>query len=146
MIGAESFVGINFWAVLVAAVASMILGFLWYSPILFARPWMRLMGIDPDDKAKLAEMQKGAGKLYVISFVASIVSAVVLAKIIDITSINSIAYGMKFGFFVWLGFVATVQLTGALFSKQPARLFLINTGYQLVCYLAMGAILAKWPR
>ena len=145
MIGAESFAGINFWAVLVAAVATMILGFLWYSPILFARPWMRLMGIDPDDKAKLAEMRKGAGKLYAMSFIASLVSALVLAKIIDITSINSIFYGMKFGFFVWLGFVATVQLTGALFSKQPTKLFLINTGYQLVCYLAMGAILAKWP-
>ena len=145
MIGAGSFVGINFWAVLVAAVATMILGFLWYSPILFARPWMRLMGIDPDDKAKLAEMQKGAGKLYALSFVASIVSALVLAKIIDIGSINSIPYGMKFGFFVWLGFVATVQLTGALFSKQPTKLFLINTGYQLVCYVAMGGILAKWP-
>jgi len=145
MIGAESFVGINFWAVLVAAVATMVLGFLWYSPMLFARPWMRLMGIDPDDKAKLAEMQKCAGKLYVISFVASIVSAVVLAKIIDITSINSIPYGMKFGFFVWLGFVATVQLTGALFSKQPTKLFLINTGYQLVCYVVMGGILARWP-
>jgi Protein of unknown function (DUF1761) len=93
----------------------------------------------------MAEMQRGAGKLYGLSFVASVVSAIVLAKIIDITSINTILYGMKVGFAVWLGFVATVQLTGALFSKQPAMLFLINTGYQLVCYLAMGAILAKLP-
>ena len=145
MIGAESFAGINFLAVFVAAIASMILGFLWYSPILFAGPWMRLMGVDPNDKAKLAEMQKGAGKLYGLSFVASVVSAIVLAKIIDITSVNTIFYGMKVGFAVWLGFVATVQLTGALFSKQPTMLFLINTGYQLVCYLAMAAILAKWP-
>ena len=145
MIGAESFAGINFLAVFVAAIASMVLGFLWYSPMLFARPWMRLMGIDPDDKAKLAEMQKGAGKLYGISFVASLVSAFVLAKIIAISTVITIPYGMKVGFAVWLGFVATVQLTGALFAKQPTKLFLINTGYQLVCYLAMGAILAKWP-
>jgi hypothetical protein len=145
MIRSGSFAGINFLAVFVAAVATMVLGFLWYSPILFARPWMRLMGVDSNDKAKMAEMQKGAGKLYGLSFVASVVSAIVLAKIIDITSINTILYGMKVGFAVWLGFVATVQLTGALFSKQPAMLFLINTGYQLVCYLAMGAILAKWP-
>ncbi|HKM84953.1 MAG TPA: DUF1761 domain-containing protein [Terriglobales bacterium] len=145
MIGAYSFVGINFWAVLVCAVATMAIGFLWYSPILFAGPWMRLMGIDCNDKAKLAEMQKGAGKLYGISLVASIVSAVVLAKIIDVTSVNTIPYGMKIGFAVWLGFVTIVQLTGALFSKQPTKLYLINTGYQLVCYLAMGAILAKWP-
>jgi surface polysaccharide O-acyltransferase-like enzyme len=83
--------------------------------------------------------------MYALSFLASIVSAVVLAKIIVLTSVITIPYGMKIGFAIWLGFVTTVQLTGALFSKQPAKLYLINTGYQLVCYLAMGAILAKWP-
>jgi len=123
----------------------MVIGFLWYSRILFARPWMRLMGYDPDDKAKLAEMQKGAGKLYGITFVATVISAVVLAKLIDLTSVNTVLYGMKVGFFIWLGFVATVQLTGALFTRQPIKLFLINAGYQLVCYMTMGAILAKWP-
>jgi hypothetical protein len=138
--------GINFWSVLVAAVATLVLGFLWYSPFLFANPWMRLMGIDPNDKAKLAEMRKSAGTLYGLSFVASIVSALVLAKIIVLTTVNTIPYGMKVGFAVWLGFVTTVQLTGALFGKQPSKLYLINTGYQLVCYLAMGAILAVWPR
>ncbi len=145
MIGAHSFAGINPWAVLVSAIATMVIGFLWYSRILFATPWMRLMGFDPNDKAKIAEMQKGAGKTYGLAFVASIASAVVLAKIIDIATVNTVLYGMKIGFAVWLGFVTTVQLTGALFGKQPTKLYLINTGYQLVCYLAMGAILAKWP-
>lgn len=145
IIGPNTFCGITLWGVLAASVASMVIGFLWYSPLLFARPWMRLMGYDPDDKAKLAEMQKGAGKLYGITFVATVVSAVVLAKIIDLTSVVTILYGMKVGFGIWLGFVATVQLTGALFTKQPVKLFLINTGYQLVCYMTMGAILAKWP-
>jgi hypothetical protein len=137
--------GINLWSVLVAAVATMVVGFLWYSPLLFARPWMVLMGYDPNDKAKLAEMQQGAGKMYGLSFVASLVSAAVLAKIIAITTVNSALYGMKVGSAVWLGFVATVQLTGVLFAKQPTKLYLINTGYQLVCYLVMGAILAVWP-
>jgi hypothetical protein len=139
------FMGISLWSVLVAAVATMILGFLWYSPILFANPWMRLMGIDPNDKAKLAETRKGAGKLYGLAFAASLVSAMVLAKIIVITTVNTIPYGMKIGFAIWLGFVTTVQFTGALFSKQPPKLYLINTAYQLVCYLVMGAILAVWP-
>ncbi|SRR5579862_7081839 len=137
--------GINLWSVLTAAVATMVLGFLWYSPLLFAKPWMILMGYDPEDKEKLAEMQKGAGKMYGMSFVASLVSAAVLAKIVAITTVSSALYGMKVGFAVWLGFVATVQLTSVLFAKQPVKLYLINTGYQLVCYLAMGAILAVWP-
>ena len=140
------FMGVNLWSVLVAAVATMILGFLWYSPLLFAKPWTVAMGYDPNDKAKMEEMRKGAGKLYGITFVASLLSAFVLAKIIDVTTVNAALYGMKIGFAVWLGFVTTVQLTSTLFKKRPIKLYLIDTGYQLVCYLVMGAILAKWPK
>lgn len=137
---------VNLWSVLVAAIATMVLGFIWYSPLLFARPWMLAMGYDPEDKSKMQEMQKSAGLSYMISFVASLVSAFVLAKIIDVTTVNTVLYGMKLGFAVWLAFVTTVQLTAKLFGNQSTKLYLINTGYQLVCYLAMGAILAVWPR
>ena len=140
--------GVNVWAVLVGALATMVVGFLWYSPMLFANPWMKLMGYDPNDKAKVAEMQKSAGAMYSLSLVASVLSAAVLAKIIGVTVVSSplsaALLGMEIGFAVWLGFVTTVQLTGALFTKQPAKLYAINTGYQLVCYLAMGAILGGW--
>jgi len=51
------FMGVNLWSVLVAAVATMILGFLWYSPLLFAKPWTLAMGYDPNDKAKMDEMR-----------------------------------------------------------------------------------------
>ncbi len=140
------FMGINLLSVFAAAIATMILGFLWYPPLLFAKPWTVAMGYDLNDKAKMDEMRKGAGKLYGITFVASLLSAFVLAKVIDVTTVNSALYGMKIGFAVWLGFVTTVQLTSTLFKKRPIKLYLIDTGYQLVCYLVMGAILAKWPR
>jgi hypothetical protein len=139
-----SILGVNVVPVLVAAVATMIVGFIWYSPFLFAKAWMVAMGYDPNDKAKTGEMRKGAGKLYGMAFAASLVSAFVLAKIIEITTVNTAIYGMKVGFAVWLGFVATVQLTDKLFGRKPAKLFLINTGYQLACYLVMGTILAVW--
>ena len=138
------FMGVNLWAVLVSALATMVVGFVWYSPLLFARPWTILMGYDPDDKAKLAEMQKSAGPSYMLSLVASLASAAVLGKIIAVATINTPLYGMKVGLAVWLGFVTTVQFTNALFSRQRNKLYLINTGYQLVCYLVMGAILGAW--
>ncbi len=136
--------GVNVWAVLASALATMVVGFLWYSPVLFTRPWMVLMGYDPNDKAKIAEMQKSAGPSYAMSFVASIIAAAVLGKIIAALTVSTALYGMKIGLAVWLGFVTTVQLTNSLFSRQPAKLYAINTGYQLVCYLAMGAILGAW--
>ena len=135
---------LNWLAILVAAVSTMVVGFLWYSPLLFAKPWMREMGHDPNDKAKIQEMQKSAGPAYAGSFVASLLSAFTLALILHGLRAEDLYTGSMLGFHVWLGFVATVQLTGALFMRQSMKLFAINTGYQLVCYLVMGAILAVW--
>jgi Protein of unknown function (DUF1761) len=140
------FMGVNLLGILLAALSTMVVGFIWYSPMLFARPWTIAMGYDPDDKAKMDEMRKGAGPLYGIALVASLVSAFILGKVILGITVDSALYGMKVGFGVWLGFVATVQLTDTLFGKRPLKLFLINTGYQLVCYLAMGAIIGAWQK
>ena len=139
-----NFLGVNLWAVLVAALATMAIGFLWYSPMLFAKPWMVLMGYDPNDKAKIAEMQKSAGPSYAMSLVASVLAAFVLGKLIAVSGSVTAVDGLKIGLVVWLGFVTTVQFTNALFSRQRNRLYMINTGYQLVCYVVMGAILGAW--
>ena len=135
---------VNWLAILVAAISTMAVGFLWYSPLLFAKPWMREMGYDPNDKAKIQEMQKSAGPAYAGSLVASLLSAFTLALIFHGLGANDLHVGLIASFHVWLGFVATVQLTGALFMKQSMKLLAINTGYQLVCYLVMGAILVTW--
>ena len=135
---------LNLLAILVAAISTMVVGFVWYSPILFAKPWMREMGYDPDDKGKVQEMQKSAGPAYFGSLIASLVSAFVLAMFLHQFNGLGVGIGLLVGAHVWLGFVATVQLTGVLFMKQSLKLFAINTGYQLVCYLVMGAILAAW--
>ena len=138
------YLGVNLWAVGVCALAGMVVGFLWYSPMLFANPWMVLMGYDPNDKATIAEMQKSAGPSYAMSFVASILTAFLLGKLIAVAGAMTAVDGLKIGLVVWLGFVTTVQFTNALFSRQRNKLYLINTGYQLVCYVAMGAILGAW--
>jgi len=135
---------VNWIAVLVAGIAAMVVGFLWYSPLLFAKPWAREMGYDLNDKEKMKEMQKSAGPAYASSFAASLLSAFTLALIFQGMQVQNMHYALALSFHVWLGFVATVQLTGALFMRQSMKLFGINTGYQLVCYLVMGAILVLW--
>ncbi len=109
-----------------AALATLVIGFLWYS-LLFARPWMVLMGYDPDDKAKLGEDAEGCGPD--VSPITGGRRALGgrAGKIIAIATVDTALYGMKIGLAVWLGFVTT-----------------INTGYQLVCYRVMGAILGAW--
>ena len=135
---------LNWLAILVAAISTMVVGFLWYSPLLFANAWIREMGYDPNDKAQMNEMKKSAGPAYAGSLLASIVSAFTLALILHGLRTESLHFGLMVSFHVWLGFVATVQLTGALFAKQSMKLFAINTGYQLVCYLVMSALLTVW--
>jgi hypothetical protein len=135
---------LNLLANLVAAISTMVIGFIWYSPVLFAKPWMREMGYDPNDKARIEQMRKSAGPAYFGSFVASLISAFVLALFFHWLRVNTMHFALLTAFHVWIGFVATVQFTGALFAKQSLRLFAINTGFQLACYLAMAAILVAW--
>jgi hypothetical protein len=135
---------LNLWAVLAAGAATMAIGFVWYSPWLFARPWMLAMGYDPGDKRKLDEMRKGAARMYAITLLGSLLAAFVLGKIVYHMTIDSALYGMKVAVAVWAAFVLTVQLTDQMFGHRPFKLFLINTGYQLACYVVMGAILGKW--
>ena len=135
---------LNLLAIFVAAISTMLVGFLWYSPFLFAKPWMREMGYDPNDKASADKMRKSAGPAYTASLIASLVSAFVLAIFFHEMHVQDLEYGLLVGSHVWLGFVATVQLTSVLFMKQSMKLFTINTGYQLVCYLIMSAILTVW--
>ena len=135
---------LNWLAVFVAGISTMIVGFVWYSPLLFAKSWTREMGYDPNDQAQMQEMRKGAGPAYFGSLIAGFLSAFTLALFFHWLHVQDLHLGLMAGFHIWLGFVATVQFTGVLFAKQSMKLFVINTGYQLVCYLIMGAILAAW--
>src|SRR5260370_14201813 len=71
---------LNWLAILVAAISTMVVGFLWYSPLLFAKPWMKEMGYDPNDKAKTEEMKKNAGPAYGGAFFGRLMSAFTLAS------------------------------------------------------------------
>ena len=58
---------INYLAILVSAILSMVVGSIWYGP-LFGKKWAELIGADPNDKKKMKEMQKSAGPLYMVQF------------------------------------------------------------------------------
>lgn len=121
----------------IGAVASMVLGFLWYSPILFAKPWMRLSGITDKD---MEGMKKGMGKTYGASFVAAIIMAAALGLVLSWARPVSLTDAFVVSFVVWLGFVASTMITSVLFDKKPFNLFLINSGYQLASLLVMAVV------
>jgi hypothetical protein len=139
---------INYVAVAVAAIATMIIGFAWYGP-LFGKVWSRLMGWGEMTPEKMKEMQKKAMPAYAVNFVGALVMGYVLAHSLVFASAylnqSGISAGLMSGFWNWLGFVAPVTLGAALWDGKPLKLWFINAGYYLVVLLTMGAILASMP-
>lgn len=131
-------VTLNYWAILVAVLASMFLGYIWYARWFLGAMWMKLVGLN-EESAK-----KGAGPAMFGMLVTAFVMNYVLAHFVDYTTAETVSEGMMTGAWLWLGFVATAMISDVFFAKRPLHLFLINAGYQLVNLLVGGAILAAW--
>lgn len=129
-------VDINYVAVIVAAVISYALGALWYGP-LFGKQWMQLSG-----KSESSMDKSGMGTRYAVGFVASLVMAYVLAHFVEYARAGTIVEGLQAGFWVWLGFVATVTVGMVLWDGKPLKLWVLNNAYNLLGLLIMSAILA----
>jgi hypothetical protein len=136
---------INYLAVLVAAIASMALGFVWYGP-LFGKKWAALMGFTAESMEKAK--QQGMAKNYALMTLGSLVMAYVLAHAtefaMDYTDVTGVAGGLMSGFWNWIGFIAPVVMGDQLWGGKSWKLFPITAGYYLVSLLVMGVILAVW--
>ncbi len=111
--------GVNILPVIVAAVLGMIVGFLWYSPMLFGKQWMEVMGLT---KEKMEAAKKEMGKMYALSFFGVLMMSFILAGVISLAGSITLFGGMKVAFDLWLGFVTPVQMTEVLFGGKPWKL------------------------
>jgi len=134
---------VSLLAVLVAAIASMIIGSIWYSPLLFGDVWMKLakLKFPKEKKAQQSMMLKAYG----MGLLISLVTAYVLGHFILLTEATSAAEGAEIGFWIWLGFIATTQLGSVIWEQRSLKLFLIGSSNMLATALVMGVILAVWP-
>jgi Protein of unknown function (DUF1761) len=130
-------VDLNWLAVIVAALVPMALGALWYSPLLFARPWMRATG-------RTESEMRGASLGYALSAVAALVTSYALARIVRWAEVDDLLNGAAVGALVWLGFVATVLAVTIYFEGRRRSLWAISAGYQLLALVLMGAIHGVW--
>ncbi len=130
---------INLFFVAVAAALNMLVGFVWYSPKVCGKAWMAAMGKSYDD---CKDMKKEAGRAYGLSFLGALVMSFVLAKFVYFADATNFWEGALTGFWLWLGFVATVVFNSYLFEKKPFKLVLINAGYYLASLVAMSVVLA----
>lgn len=133
---------VNYLHVLVAAIVNMGIGAFWYSPAGFGKAWVKLMGFTSDQIAKAKE--GSMTRTYLMSFVGSFVMSYVLAHMITILQLVTFRQGAELGFWLWLGFIATVFLNSVLWEGKAWKLFAINVSHYLAVLAISGGILAAW--
>ncbi len=158
----------NYLAILVAAIVPMVLGFLWYNPVLFGNAWMRESGMT-EEKMKGGNM----GVIFGVSFLLSILLAF-FTQTVSIhqfgalgmiggdpalegilpsyqafmddygTAFRTFKHGALHGLLMGLFIVFPIMATNGLFERKSWKHILINVGYWTVTLVIMNAIVCGW--
>jgi hypothetical protein len=129
---------LNWIAIALATVSSIVVGTVWYLPKVFGDRWQAMTGKDPNNP-------KSKPAAYIGSFLASAVTAIVLAIAIDVAAAY---FGGSFllvaaltGAVLWAGFTASRILVHELFESRDLRIWLITAGYELITIVVMAVII-----
>jgi hypothetical protein len=133
-----AFAGINYLAVLIAAVVSWLAGAVWYMAL--AKPWLAAIGVTPEE---MHERRKGPGAFlsFVYAFLANVIIAWVLGGLLGHLGQVTLRNGALSGLFCWGGFVFPTMLVNNRFAMRSPKLLLIDGGYWLVVLVLSGAII-----
>ncbi|MBI5809539.1 MAG: DUF1761 domain-containing protein [Ignavibacteriales bacterium] len=131
---------VNYLAVLFCGVIGVVLGWFWFSPFLFGKMW--LDAIDRSDE----EIKKNINpiKTFGLSFIANLVLAYVLARVMTFVNATTISEGIRIGFLCWIGFTLATNFINTLFEKRQLKLVILDAGYHLIVILTFGSILGLW--
>lgn len=129
--------GLNYPAVVVAAVVVYVLRLLWYAPALFGKLWTGASELT-EEKAEKGSL----GLIFGASFVLELMAALVLALLIGPEA--TVSLGLQAGFLIGLFCVGTALGVTYLFERRSLRLWLLNAGYMTLAFTVMGGILGAW--
>ena len=134
---------INYIAVILATLSSMIVGSIWYAPKVFGNYWMKQAGITPSGNPK------DAIRPIIVTVIVSFVTAWVLA---GATFISFEFYGGSFlvnalvtAIVLWGGFTAARFITHDAFDGRTRGLTVLNCAHELVTTVLMALIIGVWP-
>jgi hypothetical protein len=133
-------VHVNYLAVLVCGVISIVFSLLWYSPMLLGKIWLESIEKTEED----VEKEFKSIKTYLFSFSGHLFMAYALAQVMALTQSNTAAEGMRLGFLCWIGFTASTMLINYTFEGGSFKRFFIDGGYHLIVLLIFGLILGAW--
>lgn len=156
---------INFIALLLSALSTLIVGFIWYSPKVFGNIWMKEAGITE-------EQMKGSNMILIFSM--SIIYAFLISFLLQFLVIHQFGaigmiggdpskalpsyqafmndYGTEFrtfkhsalhGFMTGLFFALPIIGVGALYERRSWKYVLITGGYWVISCMIMGGIICS---
>jgi hypothetical protein len=129
---------VNLVALVVCAILIWIIGATWYSPALFARHWVAIVG------RQMGEKPKGVYKGMIASLLGDFLLCFVLGHILHWTHSDTWQRGLHIAILLWVAFFVAPLYPQTVYEGRPFRYFAINAGYWLVGLLAVSAILAVW--
>ena len=157
---------INFLALFVAAISTLVVGFVWYNPKVFGTIWMKESGVTPE-KMKGSNMLLIFGTSFFYAFLISFVVQMLtihqtgalgmiggdpaiakpsyLSFMADYgTAFRTFKHGALHGFMAGLFFAFPIIGTNALYERRSFKYTLVNGGFWIVCLTIMGGIICAW--
>lgn len=132
-------VDINWFAVILAGLSSILVGWLWYSKYLFRDRWRRLTGLT------LAREEQGMPLALIAAGVTGVLAAYVVAYVASLIQAQSgdgdMVSALGAAFWLWLGVAATTVIAADSFEQRPVQLMIISVGNRLATLLVMGFII-----
>jgi Protein of unknown function (DUF1761) len=133
--------GVNYWAILVAAVAAFAMSSIYY--MVFGKARMRLLGNDPDAGA---DMRKVPVWKMPVEFVRGLVVAVVMAHLVVQSRVADVTGALELGLWLAIGFPVMILSGSVLWDRRPWQLAAIHAGDWLLKILLMVVIFGAWPQ
>ena len=134
--------GLNWLAVIVAAVVYFVIGAAWFAPAVFGRPWMAAIGFDESrPRPEMNPMTYAGPALFYL--IASIATGLLAAA----TGTDTLGEGAILGLVVGVGYALVVTATDAVFDPnkpKPWNWFAISGAYHVVSLIIVGMIIGAW--
>ena len=127
------------------ALANFLLSWVWYSPLLFAKPWMIALGLDPNRGAKdMTDAEKRRMPfLFLGGALSSVLRATALAVLASSLGAKTFSDGAAIGLLTWAGFALTYSFD-TLWEGRKGKVLLINNGLLVLTHATFGGVLAIW--
>lgn len=132
----------NIFAIIVAALSSLAVGFVWYHPKVFGSAWMQATGMT-EEKAQEGNMPVIFGSTLVLSCFA----ALFLYNFVwhpNSPEFHTFKHGAFHGMILALLVAMPTIGTNALYEQRSLRYILITVGYWVVTFAIMGGIVNIW--